>query len=272
MNNIISIMRISYKEGLRQRVLYGVVIFALLLMAFAVLISGLFMRDISKIILDLCLSAINIGGLLIPFFLAVNLLARDIERRTIFTILSKPISRSQYIVGKYFGIVLLTGTVMAVLTVATFFSVWTGKLLYGETFFSSFNPWAVIVGIFMSFLGLMVLNAIVVLWCSVTTSSFIATLLTLFTYLIGHTIDDVVRFLAVEIKATGADMSFAVQNAVKTAQYVFPNLSAFDIKLQAAHGILIPLSDAAFLICYGVVYIAAILSLSILIFGRRDFS
>ena len=271
MNTIYAIAMLSYKEGLKHRVLYGVVIFALILMAFAVLISGLFLRDISKIILDLCLSAINVGGLLIPFFLAVNLLARDIERRTIFTILSKPVSRSQYIVGKYFGIVLLTATVMAVLTCATFLSVWAGKLLYGATFFTGFSLSAVLLSIFLSFLGLMVLNAIVVLWCSVTTSAFIATLLTLFTYLIGHTIDDVVRFLAAEIHLTETEVSASVRYTVQFAQYLFPNLSAFDIKLQAAHGILISMADGAFLTLYGAVYITAVLALSVLIFSRRDF-
>lgn len=271
MNNISAIMWISYKEGLRQRVLCGVVIFALLLMAFAVLISGLFMRDISKIILDLCLSAVNIGGLLIPFFLAINLLSRDIERRTVFTILAKPVSRAQYIIGKYLGICLLTATVMLVLSCATFISVLVGKLMYGQVFFSAFSPWAVIIGILLSFLGLIVLNALVVLWCCVTTSSFIATILTLFTYLIGQTIDDVVRFLSVEAYMTGSEVSVTVQYAVKIAKYIFPNLSAFDVKLQAAHGILVPVAEIIFLICYGGVYIVSVLSLSTLIFNRRDF-
>lgn len=271
MKNTTAIALISFKEGLRHRVLYGVLIFALLLMIFAVLISGLFMRDISKIILDQCLSAINIGGLLIPFFLAINLLARDIEKRTIFTILARPISRYQYVLGKYFGIVLLTGSVMAVLSVATFFSVWIGKLIYGAHFFSGYSPLAIIAGILMSFLGLMVLNAIVVLWCSITTSAFIATLLTLFTYLIGQTVDDVVRFLAYEINLSDAEVSNAVKLAVDAAQYIFPNLSAFDVKLQAAHGILIPFSDMAVLGLYGIGYIAAVLSVSVLILNRRDF-
>jgi ABC-type transport system involved in multi-copper enzyme maturation permease subunit len=271
-NNIIAISLISFKEGLRHRVLYGIVIFALLLMAFSVLFSGLFMRDISKIILDLCLSAVNAGGLLIPFFLAVNLLAKDIERRTIVTILSRPISRNQYIVGKYFGIVLLTGLVMLVLSGATFVSVWIGKLMYGEIFFSDFSIGAVIAGILLSFLGMMVLNALVVLWCSVTTSAFIATLLTLFTYLIGQTIDDVVRFLSVELSRTGAEISNSVRYAINIAQYLFPNLSSFDIKLQAAHGILIPFGDIAFLAFYGAAYIISVLSISLLIFNRRDFA
>lgn len=272
MNNIIAISLISFKEGLRHRVLYGVVIFSILLMAFSVLFSGLFMRDISKVILDLCLSAVNVGGLLIPFFLAVNLLAKDIERRTIFTILARPISRSQYIVGKYFGIVLLTGAVMAILSGATFVSVGIGKLMYGEIFFAGFSIGAVLTGIALSFLGMMVLNALVVLWCSVTTSAFIATLLTLFTYLIGQTIDDVVRFLAVELSRTGAEISTSVRYAVKIAQYLFPNLAAFDVKLQAAHGILIPFNDIAFLTFYGTAYIISVLSISLLIFNRRDFA
>lgn len=270
MKNIIAISRISFKEGLRHRVLYGVVIFALILMAFAILISGLFMRDIAKVILDLCLSAINVGGLLIPFFLAISLLARDIERRTIFTILARPVSRNQYILGKYFGIVLLTGSVMAVLSFATVLSVSLGKFIYGAQFFTGFSLSAVLIGILLSFLGMMVLNAIVVLWCTITTSAFIATLLTLFTYLIGHTIDDVVRFLAYEINLSDIEVSRSVEVTTNIAQYIFPNLSAFDIKLQAAHGILVPFSDVGFLFLYAVGYIAIVLSISSLIFSRRD--
>ena len=118
----------------------------------------------------------------------------------------------------------------------------------------------------------MVLNALVVLWCSITTSSFIATLLVLFTYLIGHTIDDVVRFLSAEINLTQAQVSETVRYAVQVSQYIFPNLSAFDIKLQAAHGLLIPAAESFFLAVYGLTYLCAALSLSVLIFSRRDFS
>lgn len=270
-NNIFAIALISFKEGLRHRVLYGVVIFSLLLMTLAVLFSGLFMRDISKIILDLCLSAVNIGGLLIPFFLAVNLLAKDIERRTIFSILARPISRTQYIIGKYFGVVLLTGAVMSLLTSATFITIWIGKTVYGEAFFTSFSITAVMASIALSFIGIMVMNALVVLWCCITTSAFIATLLTLFTYLIGQLIDDVVRFLASELSTTGVEISNTVKYAIQVAQYLFPNLSAFDIKLHAAHGIVIPFYDFIFLSLYGVAYIISVLSISLIIFNKRDF-
>jgi ABC-type transport system involved in multi-copper enzyme maturation permease subunit len=245
-------------------------IFSLLMMVFAVLISGLFLRDISKIILDLCLSAVNLGGLLVPFFLAINLLAKDIERKTIFSILSRPIARSQYILGKFGGLMMLTGAVMLLLTLSALVASWIGKWIYGEAFFTSFSISSTLVSVFIAYLGILVLNALVVLWCSVTTSSFLATLLTLFTYLIGQTIDDVVRFMTIQTQEP--EFSETVRWAVNAAQYLFPNLAAFDFKFQAAHGLAIPFGDTAFLLVYATAYISSVLIGAILIFSRRDFA
>jgi ABC-type transport system involved in multi-copper enzyme maturation permease subunit len=259
---------ISFKEGLRQRILYGVVIFALLMMMFAVLISGLFLRDISKIVLDFCLSAVNLGGLLVPFFLAIHLLAKDIERKTIFSILSRPISRGQYIIGKFGGLLLLTGSAMLVLTVAALFAVWGAEIVYGSRFFATFSICSLLTCVWISYMGVMLLNAMVVLWCSITTSPFLATLLTIFTYIIGETIDDVVRFLSV--KTPGVEITKSVQYAVDIVQYLFPNLSAFDVKLQAAHGLMIPAGDVVLLGIYALAYIGIVLSISVAVFARRD--
>lgn len=270
MNSILAITLLTYKEGLRHRVLYGVIVFALLVMGSSVLISGMFMRDISKIILDFCLTAVSVGGLLIPFFLAITLLARDIERKTVFSILSRPVSRGQYILGKFGGITLLTGTIMTILLVVTFVSIFAGKQLYGANYFSSFSIPAVLLGIFFNFCGIIVLNGLVVLWCSLTTSSFLATMLTLATYLIGHSVDDMVRFIA--NPPPGIDISKSVQVTVKLAQYLFPNLAAFDLKLQAAHGIILPVSQYSLLLLYGAAYTTAALALALLAFSRRDLS
>lgn len=268
MKTCFAIALLSFKEGLRQRLLYGVVIFSLLIMVMSVLISGLFMRDISKIILDFCLSAINIGGLLVPFFLAVDLLSKDIERKTVFVILARPVSRAQYIIGKFSGIVLLTSIVMFVLACTALISVWCGKLLYGGHFFENFSIFPVLVAIFYSWLGIVVLNALVVLWCAITTSSFLATLLTLFTYLIGQSIDDVVRFLSVE--TAGVKISESVRWTIRGIKYVFPNLSIFDLKLQAAHGLILPVNELSFISLYAVAYLTAVLALAVIVFQRRD--
>lgn len=268
MKTCFAIAFLSFKEGLRQRLLYGVIIFSLLIMFFAVIVSGLFMRDISKIILDFCLSAINIGGLLVPFFLAIDLLSKDIERKTVFVILARPISRAQYIIGKFIGILLLTSIVMFILSCTTLVSIWCGKLLYADHFFENLSVVAIVLSIVSSWLGIIVLNALVVLWCSVTTSSFLATLLTLFTYFIGQSIDDVVRFLSVE--TPGVVISESLRYTMSGVQYLFPNLSVFDLKLQAAHGLIPPASELFFVFLYGATYTTAVLALAVIVFQRRD--
>ena len=226
------------------------------------------MRDISKVTIDLCLAAINIGGLLVPFFLAVDLLAKDIERRTILTILARAISRNEYILGKFGGLILLTGAIMGVLTCAALVAIWSSIQLYGEVYFAGLSWSAVLIAIGTSYLGMIVLNAVVIMWCSVTTSSFLATILTLFTYVIGQTVEDVVRF--VSVKTPGVEIAPILQKAANLTLYIFPNLAAFDFKLEAAHGISMPAEHLFFLFIYAIGYSTVVLLLSILVFRRRD--
>ena len=268
MTNITAISWLTFKEGIRQRLLYGVFIFALLIISFAVLVSGLFMRDISKIILDFCLMAVGLGGLLIPFFLAINLLSKDIERKTIYTMLSRNISRGEYILGKYLGLILLSALVVFLLTLTSLIAVYIGKQIYGDFFFRSFSLYPVFTAAFFIWVSSAVLTSLVSLWCAVTTSSFLATLLTLFTYIIGQTIDDVVRFVGIE--TSGVEISQSVRYAVNIAQYVFPNLAVFDLKLQAAHNMIMPFNELSTIILYGMSYSTVALSIAIFIFRRRD--
>lgn len=139
MNAIFAVAMLSFKEGLRQRVLYGVILAALLLMTGGVLASGFFLRDVAKVILDFCLATVTLGGLTIPFFIAIHMLARDIERRTVFTLLSRPISRAQYIIGKFSGLLLLTGLIMVLLSICLWLSLQGGEFLFGKRFFVRFH-------------------------------------------------------------------------------------------------------------------------------------
>ena len=259
---------ITFKEGLRQRILYGVLVASLLLILFGVLISGLFLRDTLKILLDLCLAAVSLGGLLVPFFLSVNLLAGDIERRTIYTILSRNVSRNEYILGKFLGLALLAGTVMALLTLATLAAVLLASFIYPAHVFATFSPWPILVSSALAFLGIQVLNSAVFLWSSVTTSSFLATLLTLSTYLIGHSVEDVVRFISLKIK--GVEIALSTELTAKLALYVFPNLAAFDLKQQTAHCLFPAWRETAVLVVYGLSYIGLMLFLAAFFFRRRD--
>lgn len=268
MNNIIAVAIISFKEGLKQRVLYGILLFALIMMTTSVLLSGLFMRDIAKITIDFCLAAISIGGLLVPFFLAVNLLAKDIERRTIFSLLARSISRNQYILGKFCGLTLLTVTIVAILSLSATGAILASKYLYGYQFFQTLSFSALLTAVLLSLLGLIMFTAVVVLWSTITTSSFLVTLLAIATYIIGNTMEELVRFMAAP--PPGVEISPLVQKTLTAALYIFPNLSAFDLKLTAAHGLMASGREIIFLTLYGTGYTVAALCLAMFFFQRRD--
>jgi len=263
-----AICRITFKEGIRQRVLYGAVLFAGAVIFFSVLASGLFMRDIAKITLDICLTAINLGGLLVPFFLAVQMLARDMERRTVYSILSRPLSRSQYVLGKFGGLALLAAALMATLTLATVAAIFLARAMYAPVFFKGFSWGPVFLSIFVSYLGMLVFIAAVVLWSMVTTSSFLATMLTLATYIIGHSVEEMVRFVL--SRTPGVEITPMVTWTVRGAQYLFPNLAAFDLKLVAAHGLAVTWGHVGFLIAYAIACASAMLTLAMLVFRKRD--
>ncbi|WP_319547559.1 ABC transporter permease subunit [Desulfogranum marinum] len=268
MNNALQIALLCYKESLHHKLIYGILTISCLLMAFSVLISGLFMRDILKIILDICLAATTIGGLLVPFFLAVNVLAGDIDQKTIYTILAKQVSKPSYIIGKFLGLGMLTATIMGMLTIATLLAVATAYSIYPSAFFVDLSISSILITIIIKSLGILVLNSVVLLWSAVTTSTFLVTLLTLLTYFIGQTVEDVVRFIT--LNPEGIEFTALMETIAKGSLYIFPNLAAFDFSYQAAYGLPIPIGLIGIAVLYGTAYIAAIISLTTFLFQRRD--
>lgn len=268
MRNILAVSWLAFKEGLGNRLLYGVIVMSVMVMIFAVMVGGFFMRDVSKVIIDFCLTSVSLGGLIIPFFLAVSMLAGDLERRTIFPILCQPISRSSYVLGKFIGLALLTAVVVLLLGGTGVIAVLMGKFLYGARFFSSVNFGSYAIAIAMHYLAILLLNSLVVLWCCITTSGLLATLLTVASYVIGQTIDDIVSII--QAGNSGVPISDTLKYAVQFGQYAFPNLAAFDLKQLAAHGLSIPSADIVFLGLYFLSYATATLSLAVFVFNRRD--
>jgi ABC-type transport system involved in multi-copper enzyme maturation permease subunit len=268
LNSIWPIAKITFKEGVRHRVVYGVIVASCFLIFFSIILCGLFMRDLLKVLLDICLSATSISGLLVPLFFAINQLRGDIDRKTIYTILSRPVSRAQYIFGRFLGLALLSGTLICITTMATLISVYGATFVYPSNIFANLSAGAILLNSFLLFFGIQILNSCVLFWTSLTSSSFLATLLTISTYLIGHTVTDLIRF----IKAQGETVYVHpfIQNIVFTTQYIFPNLAAFDQKQFAAHGLSISYYEILLLITYGVFYCTIMVLLSIFFFQKRD--
>lgn len=260
---------ITFKEGIRNRAIYGISLFALLLLIANLLVSGMMFQSAGKAAVDMALSAVSLSGLLLVLFVGINLIAKDLDRRTIYMVLARPISRAQYIVGKFFGLVLLIAAAMAVLSIFACLSLIMVKAA-NPGYFDRFSWPLVFLGlVFIGFM-LILLSAISFLFASFSSTSFITLALTIISYIIGQSLVHI-KALVEAPHASGIEVSALTAALVRTAYYVFPNLSFFDIKLQVAHGLSIPLPYIFWTVAYGIFYTALVIGLAAFIFRKKEF-
>ncbi len=115
MNHIWLIMKITFKDAIRSRVLFGITILAVLLFASNVAIVNLFTLEVGKVMIDIAFAALSLAGLSIIFFLGIGLLSEDIHNKTVYMVVSRPVTRAQYIMGKFGGMVMLLLIAIAIL-------------------------------------------------------------------------------------------------------------------------------------------------------------
>lgn len=265
---LLALIILTFKEGIRDRALIGIGLFALTMMGGALVVVSLFMRELHKVSVDINLSAITFAGLLLTFFISINLLSKDMDKYTIYCVLSKPFSRSQYIWGKYLGIMLLMSAAFCILTLCATLTIFIIKSQFG-LYFKNFVWLEFYKAVFSEFLMFFLLNAIVIFFSTITTSSFITLLFSIATYIAGQTIEEVVLFLKSQY-AGEMVMSETIRTVIDIAQYVLPNLSVFDLKLQSAHAITISYGYLLNITAYSFVYSAILLFAASLIFNRRE--
>lgn len=269
MNPVWPLAVITFKEGIRNRALYGITLFALMFFAANFLISGLIMQDVGKVAVDMALSTVSFAGLLVVFFVGINLLAKDLDRKTIYIVLARPISRGQYIFGKFVGLALLIGTTMLVLGTFAVFSIALIKMVY-PLYFPRFSWSPIFFAMFFSTLSLFLLAALTVFFSSFSSSSFITLILTMVSYIIGQSLGDV-KALVASPQSMGIEVSNVAHKVLSVSYYLFPNLSLFDFKTQAAHNLPIPLTHMFWVMLYGIVYAVIAISLAALIFEKKEF-
>lgn len=199
MNAVWSVALITFKEGIKNRVIFGIFIIALLLFAATTVVITLFMRDIVKVAVDLSLSTVSFAGLLTLLFIGVNLFGKDLDKRTIYMVISRPISRSEYLIGKFFGIVILAFAVVVFLGILSVVPVILSKRFYyyPEARFD----WTIyFIAVIYIFIKLAVVSAVITLFASFTSNSFIALVLSLITYIIGQSTEGVKLLLASKVE------------------------------------------------------------------------
>jgi ABC-type transport system involved in multi-copper enzyme maturation permease subunit len=256
-----------FKESVRDRVPYNLVLFAVLLISSSYLIGQLTAGQDVKIIKDLGLAATAVFGLFIAIFIGIGLVSKEVERRSIYSLLSKPISRPQFIVGKYAGLVLTLAVNVAVMTIATYLVL--GYMTWVETpeFKAAWEAPGVdprmLKATVLIFMELMLITAIA-LFFSTFSSPILSAALTFGLYIVGHFNADLKNFdKIVESKA-------AIWLA-RGVYHVLPDLSAFDVKTEVVHGLPVPAGYMATSLGYGAIYVAALLLGAVIIFSRRDF-
>jgi ABC-type transport system involved in multi-copper enzyme maturation permease subunit len=254
---IVAIARNTFREAVRDRVLYNLVFFVLLLTAAAIFIGELSGGQERKIIVDLGLSAMLLFGVFIAIFVGVGLVYKEIERRTIYAIFSKPVGRGEFLVGKYLGLCLTLLLNVVVMTVGVSLA-----LVYVT---KGWDPLIVKMwpAVLLIYLELTILTAIALLFSSFS-SPALSALLTFFVFIIGHFSSDL-KQLSISMGSIGARWLFSA------LYYLLPNLANYSYITPVAHGHSPNATLIAGSAAYALLYIVVILAAASLIFSRRNF-
>lgn len=257
---------VTFLEGVRNKAVYGITLMAGLMMVFTVLLSSMIMQDVGKVATDLALSIATFAALLVVLFVGISILARDLERKTVYLAMSRAVTRARYIIARFLGLGLLLGMITALLLAASLATLLIVKQMY-PAYFGTVSLQMVAVAHLFIFLQMLLLTSLSMLYSMVASSSFVTFLLTTVTWLIGSSTQEVKGLLE-----SGESLQIApvTKIVVTAAYYLFPNLSLFDLKTNAAHGIAVDPSQLGLVFLYGVGYIAAVMSLTVIVFRRKE--
>lgn len=255
MRLVFTIARNTFIEAVRDRVLYNLIVFVLLITASAIFIGELTNGQSARTIVNLGLSAMLVFGVFISIFVGVGLVSKEIGKRTVYSIFSKPVGRGQFIVGKYLGLVLTLLVNVFLMGIGVSLA-----LFYVGGNDLAFSIWG---AIFLIYLQLAIITAVAILFSSFS-SPALSALLTFFVFIIGH-FSSSLRDFAENLGSNSAKVFFSV------IYYLLPNLSFFSFITNSAHGDFPPFSIIGYALLYALVYCAILLLITIVIFSRRNF-
>jgi ABC-type transport system involved in multi-copper enzyme maturation permease subunit len=256
LTKIVAIAWVTVREAIRQRLAVNLLVFALALVAASITISQLTFGEQYRIIVDLGLSSMEIFGTLIATFLGAGLIARDVERRSVYPIITKAVSRTQYVAGRYLG--LLATTTLNLLVMALVFAAVLAVYLGGPAFLWETPLLAVLASLVVQF----AMVAAIATFFSAFSTATLSAIFTLSLVVAGHLASDLIRYWAKQGVWAG--------RAGSALYAVVPNLEALNLKEAMVYKDRVAASFAVTGLGYGVLYSAAILALAAAVFARRD--
>jgi ABC-type transport system involved in multi-copper enzyme maturation permease subunit len=255
-----------FRESIRDRVFYNLLLFAVLLVGAAVLIGQMTAGQDLKIIKDLGLAATSFFGLFIAVFVGIGLVWKEVERRSVYSLLAKPVRRPELVLGKYLGLAFTLLVNVVVMAVVLYVLLAFMQASSPENVRAAWEAPAVDPALLKSFLliyvQLLMVTAIA-LFFSTFAGPMVSMALTFGLYVIGHFNADLKHFDAV---VTSAPLVWLL----RALYYLLPNLAPFDVTAKVVHGQPVPAGYLLLTIGYAAIYIAVLLVAASAIFSRRD--
>jgi ABC-type transport system involved in multi-copper enzyme maturation permease subunit len=252
LSRIAAVAANTFRETVRERVLYNLVFFAMVMTLSGLLLGQLSIRQDEKIIKDIGLASIDLFGTAIALIMGVGLVAKEIERRSLYPLLAKPLTRSEFFLGKFAGLAFTLLVNVGAMTVGLY-----GTLLATKGSASL----ELLGGIVPLYLGFLLVVALAMLF-STLTSSTLSAVCTLGVALAGR-YSDVIR----NIREVAPDTPRLL---VDFLYYAVPNFRNFDFKTRVAYGEAVPLAVLGWVAVYALVYLTTVLGLGLLVFRSRE--
>jgi len=246
----------TFREAVRDRVLYNLVFFALLMIGASILVGEVSIGIDRIVIINLGLSAISVIGLVMAVFIGVGLVHKEMEKRTLYSVLAKPVRRWEFLTGKYAGLLVTLAVNTAIMTVGL-----AAALLYvGRPLVKADT--SILVAVYFILLELALVTAIT-LFFSCFTTPMLSTLYTLGIYITGVFAADIRDF---------ADFtkSQSLKGIARTVYYLVPNFHNFNVIDLASHGNSIPLKLIGENTLYAACYVSLVILAASAVFSRRN--
>ena len=254
MHRISAIIENTFKEALRQRILMLLVVFSILLIVVSIFLEPFALGESPKILRDFGLAVAAFFGILTIIIIGSALIHKDIEKRTIYTVITKPVKRSEFIIGKFLGLFLLVAILifsMAIIHQLVIF-------IYEGAF-----DLPLLIAVPFSLIEIMVMLGILLLFSSFSSSTLSAIMGVIF-FVIGHATPDL-KIFADQVKVE------ALKYFAYGFYYILPNLENFNLRIELVHRLTLYPDQIVFSICYGFIYTIFLLYLSSIVFEKREF-
>ena len=255
MGRIWAIASNGFREVIRDRVLYIIGFFALLLVIALRLLPEVAATTENKILIDFGLGAIDLLGVIVAVFVGTGLINKEIEKRTVLVLIPKPLNRAEFIIGKHLGLVGVLAVLIVAMTLIYLILLSFSKVEYPLG--------SILISTLYLFIELCLITAVALMF-GVFTSSLLAALLTFGVYLMGNLSPDLLKF-------GNLSQNSSVQMLTQGLYLVLPDLSRLNLKNEAVYGLLPSPLTLLSNGLYGLFYTVLLLAIAILIFSRREF-